>query len=167
MLISFVVAVGENNAIGAGGDLLWRLPKDMQYFKQVTWGHHVLMGRKTYESIPAKFRPLPGRPNLVVTTQPNYRADGCAVLSSIDAAINLADGTGDDELMVIGGGEIYKTLFDKADKIYLTRVHHSFENADTFFPEIKSTEWNEEIVERHPADEKHKYAFDFVTLTRK
>lgn len=167
MLISFVVAVAENNAIGKGGDLLWRLPKDMQYFKQVTWGHHVLMGRKTYESIPAKFRPLPGRPNLVVTRQPDYKAEGCAVLPTVEKAIDLADGTGDEELMVIGGGEIYKMLFSRVDKIYLTKVHHSFPDADTFFPEIKDSEWQEISRERHEADEKHAYAFSFITLVRK
>lgn len=167
MKISLVVAVSDNNAIGRGGDLLWRLPKDMQFFKTVTMGHHVLMGRKTYESIPPKFRPLPGRVNLVVTTQPNYEAPGCRVLPTIDAAVEFAESNEETELMVIGGGEIYRQLFGQADKIYLTQVHHRFPDADTYLPEIAKFNWQPVFRERHFHDDKHAYDFEFIVLERK
>lgn len=167
MKISLVVAVSDNNAIGRAGDLLWRLPKDMQFFKTVTMGHHVLMGRKTYESIPEKFRPLPGRVNLVVTRQPGYQAPGCKVVGTVEEAIEFAKANEETELMVIGGGEIYRQLFDAADKIFLTQVHHRFADADTFFPEVVNYWWQPVFRERHFADEKHAYDFEFIVLEKK
>ncbi len=167
MKISIVVAVAENDAIGGGGDLLWRLPKDMQYFKTVTMGHHVVMGRKTYESIPEKFRPLPGRVNLVVTRQKDYVAPGCKVVSSVEEAVKFAEANEETELMMIGGGEIYREVFGIADKLYLTKVHHTFRNADTFFPEVTKFRWQPVFRERHFADEKHLYDFEFIVLEKK
>jgi dihydrofolate reductase len=167
MKISIVVAVAENDAIGNGGNLLWHLPKDMEYFKTITMGHHVVMGRKTYESIPEKFRPLPGRVNIVVTRQKNYAAPGCKVVSSVEEAIEFAEANEETELMIIGGGEIYREVFGMADKIYLTKVHHTFKNADTFFPEITKFRWQPVFRERHFADEKHKYDFEFIILEKK
>src|SRR5688572_16262883 len=140
MKISAVVAASENNAIGLKGNLLWHLPKDMKYFKEVTYGHHVLMGRKSYESIPEKFRPLDGRVNIIVTRQNNFKAEGCQVVASLEDGIQFAKDNGEDELMILGGGEIYKQALSKTDKVYLTRVYHSFEEADTFFPELPETE---------------------------
>lgn len=166
MIISIVVAVGENNAIGRGGDLLWRLPKDMQFFKETTIGHNVVMGRKTYESIPPKFRPLVGRVNIVVTRQEGYEAPGCRVVQSVEDAIAFAKANEEEELMVIGGGEIYRQLFDRADKIYLTKVMHSFEDADTFFPQLSPNRWRMVQMQRHSADEKHAYDFEFQILER-
>ena len=166
MIISIVVAVGENNAIGRGGDLLWRLPKDMQFFKETTMGHNVVMGRKTYESIPPKFRPLVGRVNIVVTRQEGYEAPGCRVVQSVEDAIAFAKANEEDELMVIGGGEIYRQLFDRADKIYLTKVLHSFDDADTFFPQLSPSRWRMVQMQRHSADEKHAYDFEFQILER-
>lgn len=166
MKVSIVVAVSDNNAIGAGGTLLWHLPKDMQYFKQLTWGHHVLMGRKTWESLPEKFRPLPGRVNIVVTRQKDFKPEGCLVAGDVDEAIAFAKNGGETELMVIGGGEIYKQIFDKTDKVYLTRVHATFIDADTFSPELSSEVWKELNREEHAADEKHQYAFEFIVLER-
>ena len=167
MHISIVVAVSENNAIGAGGALLWRLPKDMQYFKEVTTGHHVLMGRKTWDSIPAKFRPLSDRVNIVVTRQKDFKAEGAIVVKSVEEGIALAEKAGEHELMVIGGGEIYKQVFPKTDKVYLTQVHATFIDADTFSPNILSDDWNVVSTEAHGTDEKHAYGFDFVVLERK
>ena len=166
MKISIVVAVSDNNAIGAGGALLWRLPKDMQYFKEVTTGHHVLMGRKTWDSIPAKFRPLSDRVNIIVSRQKDFKADGAVVVKSVEEGIELAQKAGEKELMVIGGGEIYKQVFPKTDKVYLTKVHATFIDADTFSPNIITKEWNVVSSETHWADEKHKHHFDFVVLER-
>ena len=166
MKISIVVAVSDNNAIGAGGNLLWRLPKDMEYFKKVTMGHHVLMGRKTWDSIPAKFRPLPGRVNVVVTRQKDFKAEGAVVVRSVEEGRELAQKAGETELMVIGGGEIYKQVFPETDKVYLTKVHATFVDADTFSPNILSSDWNVISSENHWADEKHKYHFDFVVLEK-
>lgn len=167
MKISIVVAVSDNDAIGTGGDLLWRLPKDMQYFKEVTLGHHVVMGRKTYESIPEKFRPLPGRVNVVITRQKGYQAPGCKIVSSVEEAIKFAEMNEEDEVMIIGGGEVYREVFGIADKIYLTKVHHTFRGADTYFPEVTKLNWQPVFRERHFADEKHKYDFEFIVLERK
>ena len=166
MKISAVVAVAENNAIGKNKNLLWRLPKDMEYFKNVTWGHYVLMGRKSYESIPARFRPLAGRVNIIITRQQDFKAEGCKVFSSAEEGIEFAKDMGERELMILGGGEIYKQLLPKTDKIYLTKVHHSFSDADTFFPELVSSEWRVVSSEKHLPDEKHKYAFEFTELER-
>ena len=166
MKISIVVAVSDNNAIGAGGALLWHLPKDMKYFKEITTGHHVLMGRKTWESIPPKFRPLSDRVNIVVTRQMDFKADGAVVVKNLDDGIELAKKAGEQELMVIGGGEIYKQVFPKTDKVYLTKVHATFIDADTFSPDILDGRWKVVSSETHWADDKHKYHFDFVVLER-
>ncbi len=166
MKVSIVVAVAENNAIGADGDLLWRLPKDMQYFKELTYGRHVLMGRKTYQSIPPKFRPLSGRVNIVVTRNTELMFEGCKMVSSFEEGVAFARDNGERELMVIGGGEIYNQAIAIADKIYLTRVHHSFDEADTFFNTINLEEWYITHKEEYTADEKHRYAFDFLVLDR-
>ena len=166
MKISIVVAVAENNAIGKNKGLLWHLPKDMEFFRSVTYGHHVLMGRKSYESIPEKFRPLKGRVNIIVTRQKDFRAEGCKVVSGFEEGIEFAKDSGEEELMILGGGEVYKQLLQKTDKIYLTKVHHSFPDADTFFPELEKSEWKEVNNEKHPADEKHKYDFEFTVLER-
>lgn len=167
MTISLVVAASENNAIGLKGNLLWRLPMDMQFFKETTYGHYVLMGRKSYESIPAKFRPLDGRPNVIITRNKDYKQEGCKVVASLEEGIQFAKDNGERELMIIGGGEIYKQAFAVADRIYLTRVHHHFADADTFFPEVSSTEWKEISRIKHHKNEKHLYDFDFVVLERK
>lgn len=167
MKISIVVAVSDNNAIGAMGKLLWRLNKDMQYFKEVTWGHHVLMGRKTWDSIPPKFSPLPGRTNVIVTRKQGFVCEGCKVVDSIEQGIAIAQQAGEQELMVIGGGEIYKQALPLANKIYLTKVHHTFSDADTFFPELDMTQWNVLNTEWNMADEKNEFDFEFIVLERK
>jgi dihydrofolate reductase len=166
MIITIVVAVGMYNEIGGNGDLLWVLPRDMGHFKNITWGHHVLMGRKTYESIPAKFRPLAGRPNIIVSRDASLRNEGCKNVTSIEEGIKFAQDNGEEELMIIGGGEIYKLVFPMTDRIYLTRVHHTFPEADTHFPEINKNEWKTISTELIHADEKHIYDFDFIELKR-
>jgi len=151
MIISMVAAVADNLAIGAGGNLLWRLPTDMAKFKEITYGHHVLMGRKTYESIPPKFRPLPGRVNIVISRNADFAPEGCKVVRNTDEAIAFAKSCGEKELMVIGGAEIYKQLLPRTFRIYLTKVHASFADADAFFPELNVEDW--EVVE---AEDWHK-----------
>ncbi|MFN7014985.1 MAG: dihydrofolate reductase [Bacteroidia bacterium] len=165
-MISIIVAVAENNAIGKNNQLLWHLPADMKIFREKTTGHCVITGRKNYESIPEKFRPLPNRTNIVITRQNNYTALGAIVVSSLHEAIEKAKATGDDEIFIIGGGEIYAQSISIADKIYLTKVHHTFD-ADTFFPQINMNEWDIISSSEYPADEKNIYAFTFIELKRK
>lgn len=167
MKISIVVAVSANNAIGKGGDLLWHLPADMKHFKEITYGHHVLMGRKTFESIPVKFRPLNGRVNVIVTRQKDFVAEGCKVVSGVEEGIQFSKDNGETELMIIGGAEIYSHCFQQTDKLFLTKVHYTFADADAFFPVIQNNEWEVINSEKHEADEKHAYAFDFIELQRK
>ena len=137
MKVSLIVAVSENGVIGKDNDLIWHLPKDMRFFKNTTMGHHVIMGRKNFESIPHKFRPLPNRINVVITRQTTYKAGGCMVVNSVDDALQIAKHNGEEEAFIIGGGQIYKLALEAnlVDKVYLTKVHHSFEG-DTFFPAL-------------------------------
>lgn len=166
-MISIIVAVAENNAIGKNNQLLWHLPADMKIFKEKTIGHCVITGRKNFESIPEKFRPLPNRTNIVVTRQKDYQAPGAIVVNSLSEAIDKAKATGDNEIFIIGGGEIYKQALHLADKIYLTKVHHHFYDADTFFPELNLNEWNVLCNQKYNADEKNRYSFTFFELERK
>lgn len=158
MIISLVVAAAENNAIGKNNQLLWHLPRDMKFFKNVTWAMPVVMGRKTFESMGGK--PLAGRKNIVITRQADWKKDGVSVVNSLDAAIALAKDIDYKELFVIGGGEIYKQAFDKADKIYMTRVHASL-NGDTFFPAIDESKWKLVSNMDNSKDEKHAYDYSF------
>ena len=166
MKVSLIVAVSKNGVIGKDNDLIWHLPKDMQFFKETTMGHHVIMGRKNFESIPHKYSPLPNRTNVVITRQADYTAEGCVVVNSVEAALQIAKQNGDAEPFIIGGGQIYKLALEAnlADKIYLTKVHHSFEG-DTFFPEL-NTEWKEMERIDHKADEKHAHDFSFLTFEK-
>ncbi|MBF9237766.1 dihydrofolate reductase [Hymenobacter sp. BT683] len=162
-MVSFVVAVAENGVIGSNGALPWgRLPADLQHFKRLTLGHPVIMGRRTYDSLG---RALPKRTNIVVTRQADWAAPGCETAASVPAALARAREL-DEEVCVIGGGEIYRQALPAADVIYLTEVHHNFEG-DAGFPPLPSSDWREETRERHEADEQHAYAFSFVTLRRR
>ncbi|MFT4031477.1 MAG: dihydrofolate reductase [Siphonobacter sp.] len=156
-MIHLIVAVAENGAIGKDNQLLWHLPDDLKRFKQLTTGHPVIMGRKTYESIG---KPLPNRTNIIITRDQNYTAEGCVVVSSVEEALYA-----NEDVYIIGGAEIYRQTLPYADNIHLTEVHTSIEG-DTFFPKIAVDEWLELNREHHPADEKHQYSFDFVKLTR-
>ena len=166
MKVSLIVAVAENGVIGKDNDLIWHLPKDMQFFKEITIGHHVIMGRKNFESIPHKYRPLPNRTNIIITRQSEYKAEGCIVVNSVETALEIAKNNGDIEPFIIGGGQIYRIAIEKnlVDKIYLTKIHHSFKG-DTFFPEL-SSDWRETNKIENKADDKHKYNYDFITLER-
>ncbi|WP_223034781.1 dihydrofolate reductase [Hanstruepera marina] len=160
--ITLIVAAGEDNAIGKDNDLIWHLSDDLKRFKNLTNGHHIIMGRKTFESFP---KPLPNRTHIVITRQDNYQApSGVIVVNNLEDAFDAA--RSDSNPYVIGGGEIYKQAMPYADKIELTRVHQSFENADTFFPEIDESVWKETQKTFHDKDEKHQYAFSFITYLR-
>lgn len=166
--LKIIVAAGTNNEIGADGDLLWRLPKDMQWFKEKTLGSDVIMGRKTFESFPQKYRPLPNRTNILITRNKNYKANGdIHVFTTVDDALEYALKCKETEKFIIGGAEIYKQLLPKVTELYLTRVHATFANADTFFPEINFDNWDITFEEHHTKDEKHAFDFTFYILKRK
>jgi dihydrofolate reductase len=155
--------VAENGVIGNKGDLPWsKLPDDLQHFKRLTVGRPVVMGRRTYDSLG---RALPKRPNIVITRQADWAAPGCEVAVSVEAALARAKELG-GEVCVIGGGEIYREALPHADIIHLTEVHHRFEG-DALFPKLNPKEWEEESRERHEPDDRHAYAFSFVTLRRR
>lgn len=135
--ISLIVAIGENGEIGINGDMIWHLSEDLKRFKRITSGHTIVMGRKTWESLPHK--PLPGRRNIVITRNPTYQADGAEVFNNVAEAIDATKTDG--EVFVIGGGEIYRELFPTALRLYITRVELSEPKADTFFPTIDKDEW--------------------------
>ncbi len=162
MIISFVVAAATNHAIGKDGKMPWHLPNDMKHFKNVTWGMPVIMGRKTFESLG---KPLPGRKNIVITRQPGWEAAGTVAVQRIEDALFVAKHADVNEVMVIGGGEIYKALFDKAKRIYMTRVEAEPE-ADTFFPVIDADQWQLMSLKNHEADEKNPYNYSFQTWER-
>ncbi|RMA57611.1 dihydrofolate reductase [Ulvibacter antarcticus] len=160
-MITMIAAAGENNELGKDNDLVWHLPDDFKRFKQLTTGHFIIMGRKTFESFP---KPLPNRVHLVITRDKTYKKEGAVIVHSLDEAIIKA--AGDTQAFIIGGGEIYKLAIEVSDKIELTRVHHSFD-ADTFFPEIPSEEWQLVNETFHEKDERHKYAFTYQTWVRR
>ena len=165
MIISLIAALSENFVIGKNNDLPWRLPDDMKYFMQTSKGHHCIMGRKNYDSIPDKFRPLPNRTNIVVTRQKNFKAPGCIVVNSIDKALEIARSNGEEEAFIIGGAEIYRQGMEVTQRMYLTEINATIEG-DTHFPEFKKEEWKEVKRSHHPTDDKHQYAFDFVVYER-
>jgi dihydrofolate reductase len=160
MKLSIIAALGKNNEIGQGNRLLCRLPDDLKRFKEITSGRAVIMGRKTFESLPKGA--LPNRKNIVISRNENLKIEGATVCSSLDyALIKLMD---EEEVFIIGGGEIYRQALAIADKLYLTKIHANFPEADVFFPEINYREWREVSRETHPADDRHPYSFSFVTF---
>jgi len=160
MTISIIVAISENHAIGKNNQLLWHMPADLKHFKDITAGHSIIMGRKTFDSVG---KPLPKRRNIVVTRQ-DITIPGCEVVKSIDEGIALCEG--EDEVFIGGGSEIYKQAMSKTNRIYLTIIHKTYD-ADTFFPEIDYSEWKETKREDFQPDEKNKVPYSFITLERK
>jgi dihydrofolate reductase len=163
MRISIIVAAAENHVIGRENQIPWRLPADQRKFKALTMGHHLIFGRRTYESIG---RPLPGRSTLVVTRQSDYQAPGCTVLGSLDEALRVARASGDSQAFIAGGAGLYAAALPVADRIYLTRVHTEIAG-DTFFPVLDMSDW--EVIEswEHPADDRNDYDFTLTTLDRR
>ena len=161
-MLTIIAAASENNALGKDNQLVWHLPDDFKRFKSLTSEHYIVMGRKTFESFP---KPLPNRTHIIITRQNDYEVpEGCLVASSLQHAIQLCPKN--EEVFIIGGGEIYKQSIEIADKIDLTRVHTTIE-ADTFFPEIDTNHWKLVFEEFHTKDEKHEYDFTFLTYIRK
>lgn len=156
-----IAAVAENNALGKNNDLLWHLPLDFKRFKEITSGHHIIMGRKTFESFP---KPLPNRTHVIITRQKDFKHDGCIVVQDIEKAIAVCPK--EDDLYIIGGGEIYKQFIHLADQLDITRVHNSFE-ADVYFPEIDPEIWELTSEIFNPKDEKHLFDYTFQTFERK
>jgi dihydrofolate reductase len=160
-MITIIAAIAANNALGKDNKLIWYLPADLKRFKKVTSNHHIIMGRKTYESLG---KPLPNRVNIIITRNPNYAAKGCIVVHSLSEAIKAAEN--DPSPYILGGAEIYEQAMNVADKLDLTFVHHEFD-ADAFFPEIDLNVWEESSREDFKADAKNKYDYSFVTYTKK
>jgi dihydrofolate reductase len=160
-MLNILVAADENNGIGKDNQLLWYLPADLKLFKQLSSGHTVIMGRKTYDSIG---KSLPNRRNIVVTRQVHLDIPGCEVAHSLQQAIAMCEN--DETTFIVGGAEIYRQAIAQCDRIFLTRVHHQFE-ADAFFPELDPTIWKEIERKDHPADAKHKFAYSFLVYSKK
>ncbi|MFC0184580.1 dihydrofolate reductase [Pseudarcicella hirudinis] len=162
MKLSIVVAVAENGVIGHENQLIWHLPKDLKIFKNLTTGHPIIMGRKTFDSIG---KPLPNRTSIIVSRNKELAINGCIVVNSVEEAIEEAKKIEEEEAFIIGGAELYKLSLPNVDKIYLSEVKHSFAG-DTFFPEIDKTVWKEISRETYLKDEKNLYDFDFVELVK-
>ena len=167
MIRSLIVAKAKNNVIGANNDLIWDLPRDMQFFKDSTTGHPVIMGRKNYDSIPPKWRPLPNRENCIVTRKEDFEAENCLVFGSVEAALDHYKNS-DQKVFIIGGGQIYKYVIENklVDEMLITFIDHEFEG-DTFFPEFDESEWNAEVIMTSEIDEKNPYPFIVKRFTRK
>ena len=159
-LITIIVAAAENNIIGNDNKLIWHLSDDLKRFKELTKGHHVIMGRKTFESMP---KALPNRTNVIITRKKDYFAENAIVTNSLDEAIKLT--SDDPQPFIIGGGEIYKIALNISDRIELTRVHHNFDG-DTYFPNIDSKIWTEINRTKKKKDDKHKYDYTFITYEK-
>lgn len=160
-MITLIAAASENNALGKDNQLVWHLPNDFKRFKEITSGHYIIMGRKTFESFP---KPLPNRTHVIITRQKDYKVEDCHVVNSIEKAIEISPKN--EEVFIIGGAEIYKQSIDFADKIELTRVHADFD-ADAYFPEINLNKWELIFEEYHTKDEKHNFDFTFQTFVKK
>lgn len=165
MIKSLVVAASTNNAIGKNNQLLWNLPNDLKFFKNITWAMPVLMGKRTFQAL--GYKPLNGRINLVLTSDKKYKKESVVVVNKINDAEFFAREHDYKELMIIGGACVYKQTIDDADKIYITRVHHVFEDVDAFFPAIDENKWKLISNEDHFKDDKHAYDYSFQLWQRK
>ena len=161
--LSLIVATSLNNAIGKANAMLWHLPEDFKFFKNTTWGMPIIMGRKTFESIG---KPLPGRTNIIITSNTDWKVEGTIAVANIEDAIKAAEATNAKEIFITGGGEIYKQTMPIANKIYRTLVHTEIDG-DTFFPEIDETIWEKTFEKNVVADEKNKYDMSFQTWERR
>ncbi len=160
-IVTVIAAIAKNNALGKDNELIWYLPADLKRFKKTTTGHHIIMGRNTYESIG---KPLPNRTTVIITKNTNYKVDGCIIVHSLDEALEISKQ--DETPFIIGGAQIYKQAISIVDKLDITEVHHSFD-ADVFFPKIDLTIWKEKNRTLFKADEKNKYDYSFVSYIRK
>lgn len=163
MIISSIVAISNNNAIGVDNDLPWHMPADLKFFKDTTLGHYVLMGRKSFDSVG---RPLPGRTNIVITRNKSFNNTGVIVAHSIPEGILMAQNAGQKELFILGGSNIYFQTINLWDKLYVTKINTEIPQATAFFPEIKDNEWTLTSEEPHLADDKNPYDFNFCLYER-
>ena len=157
MILSLLIAADEGNVIGKDNKLPWHLPNDLRYFRNLTWGMPILMGRKTFDSIG---KPLPGRKSIVITRNNEWKHEGVEIVHSVEQAISKAKDLGVKEIFVIGGAEIFRTALDQANRVYLTRIHHHFEG-DAFFPELPGDKWRLQMERSCAADEKNAWAHTF------
>lgn len=164
MIISAIVAVSKNGVIGKGNDIPWYLSADLKYFKRQTLRHHIIMGRKTFQSIG---RPLPKRTNVVITRDPFFIASNCLIANSLEKALAIALDNSEEETFIIGGGQIYELSFPYLDRIYYTEVNVEISDGEVFFPEIKPEEWMLASENPHRADEKNEYDYNFKIFERK
>ena len=162
-MLSIIVAISENYAIGKAGDLLCHLPNDLKHFKDLTTGATVVMGKNTFFSLPR--RPLPNRRNIVLTRDESFQYENTEVAHSIDHLLSIL--SADEKVFIIGGGEVYKQFMPLVDELQITHIHHTWEDADTFFPEIDLSIWERVNEEHHKQDEKHAFAYTFATYQRK
>ena len=167
MRIILIAAVADNGVIGKDNDLVWSLPDDMSFFKASTRGRHVIMGRKNYESIPHKYRPLPGRTNIILSRNSEYDASSAKLSPSLESALDTARNAGETDCFIIGGGQIYKIALelDVVDTMYITHVHGT-PKGDAFFPEFDSSLWKMRVIDDHPADERHEFSFTICAYHR-
>ena len=163
MQLSIIVAIGDDQSIGKDNDLLWRLPGDLKRFKSITMGHPIIMGRRTFESLPKGA--LPGRKNIVLSQNRELKLEGATVCHSVQEAVEEA--SSDKQAFVIGGGTVYETFLPLANQLLVTHVHHQFPDADTFFPRINPDEWVECERETHLSEESNPYAYPFSLYKRK
>lgn len=160
-MISFIVAMDKNRVIGKDNQLPWHLPADLKFFKKTTMGHPIIMGRKTHESIG---KPLPGRENIIVTRNKHYHLEGCTVIHSL-AELKKLESEKEAEVFVIGGAELFKTVFPIADRLYITMIAHEFAG-DTYFPEFNESDWNLVSIEKGETDERNPYEYSFNIYER-
>jgi dihydrofolate reductase len=163
MIISIIVAMSENNGIGISGELPWHLPDDLKRFKALTMGHHLIVGRKTFESIG---KPLPGRKMIVLSRNPLYHPDGVEKAHSLEDALQIAQKRDEDEVFIGGGERVYESALAMAHRLHLTKVHATTE-ADAFFPDIAETDWDVIESDFHPVDDQHAYAFTYMRMDKR
>ncbi len=168
MKISLIVAMDKDRGIGKNNDLMWYLPSDMRFFKETTSGHVVVMGRKNYESIPEKYRPLPNRENVVLTRNESYVAEDCNVFHSLEECLSYYKTEEERTVFIIGGGEIYRQALEMnvIDEMYISHINHSY-GADTFFPSFDLKDWTVETILEQARDEKHGASFSVIRYTKK
>jgi dihydrofolate reductase len=168
MKTALIVAMDLERGIGRDNDLMWHLPKDMQFFKDTTKGEIVVMGRKNYDSIPEKYRPLPGRQNVVLTRTEGFQAENCEVFNTLEDCMSYYKDETDRKIFIIGGGQIYKLALEAGiiDEMYITHINHKY-GADTFFPEFNLKEWSIETIMEQSVDEKHEASFGVMKYTKR
>ena len=166
MKVSLIVAMDKNRGIGKNNDLMWHLPNDMRFFKETTVNHIVVMGRKNYDSIPEKYRPLPNRRNVILTRNSNFKAKDCDVFNSLDDALGAHEYGSEKTIFIIGGGQIYALALaqEVVDEMYITYVDGDYD-ADTFFPEFDESKWSKELVLKQEKDDRHKNSFEVFRYT--